>query len=209
MERAMWDSKFYAVGTWIYRLALINILWVLFTLVGGIIFGIFPATIAMFSVTRKWLTGDQEIPIFTTFIKTYKSEFLKGNLLGYILLVIGFMLFYDIKFFQTFEGIPFLLSYVFIFLFFFYCVMLLFIFPVFVHFKLNTFQYIKHAFLMILISPFWSILLIVMTFLIYYLTTQFPPFMIFFGISIQVVMIMWMSLKVFNKIAVKHARETE
>lgn len=203
MDGAIWETKFYAIGTWIYKLALVNLLWILFTLAGLVIFGFFPATVALFTVVRKWLMGDQEIPIFKTFIKTYRSEFIKGNLLSYIILAIGLLFFFDIKFFQGFNNAAYLLSYLFIFLFFTYCVMLLFVFPVYVHFKLSIYQYIKHAFLILLISPFRSILLLMMTFFIYYLTVQFSAIIIFFGMSVEALIIMWVSLKIFHKIEVK------
>lgn len=207
MERVLWNSKLYVVATWIYRLALVNLLWILFTLVGGIIIGVFPATIAMFSVARKWLMGETDVPVFRTFKQTYKSDFIKGNLLGYLALMLGAVFFFNIKFYQSFEGISFLLNYVFVFLFLSFGSALLYLFPVFVHFKLSIFQYIKHAYMMILISPFWTLYLLVITFLLYYFTTQFLPLFVFFGFSLQVVVIMWISLKIFHKIETKHNQE--
>lgn len=209
MGKFMWDGKLYAAGTWVYKLALINVLWIGFTLLGGIVLGIFPATIAMFTVTRKWLTGREDIPTVKTFISTYKKEFLKGNIVGYVMVIIGFLFFFDIKFFQTFDSGIFYLNYLFVGLFIIYCLMMLFIFPVYVHFKLSVFQYIKHSFLMLVISPLRTLSLFLMAFVIYYLTTQFTPALIFFGISIQVLMMMWIALKVFRKIELKHSDSVE
>src|SRR5690625_6342583 len=55
---------FYTLANWIMRLAYVNILWIAFSLVGIIILGFFPATIGMFTVIRKWIQGDGDIPIF-------------------------------------------------------------------------------------------------------------------------------------------------
>ncbi|MCL6574133.1 MAG: DUF624 domain-containing protein, partial [Bacillus sp. (in: Bacteria)] len=41
-------NNLHLISTWISNLVYINILWLTFTLLGGIISGIFPATIAMF-----------------------------------------------------------------------------------------------------------------------------------------------------------------
>ncbi|WP_421102885.1 DUF624 domain-containing protein [Sporosarcina psychrophila] len=53
----------YNVFEWITRLAYIYLLWILFSLAGGMISGFFPATIAMFAISREWLKGISEIPI--------------------------------------------------------------------------------------------------------------------------------------------------
>src|SRR5690625_1946818 len=89
---------FYTLANWIMRLAYVNILWIAFSLVGIIILGFFPATIGMFTVIRKWIQGDGDIPIFTTFWATYKKEFLKSNLLGLFLSLIGYILYIDFIF---------------------------------------------------------------------------------------------------------------
>src|SRR5690625_6922967 len=77
----------------IMRLAYVNLLWILFTILGLGIFGIFPATIALFAVTRKWVMGDRDIPVFSTFWQTFRKEFLKSTLLGWVLFVIGYMIY--------------------------------------------------------------------------------------------------------------------
>ncbi|BDG36084.1 DUF624 domain-containing protein [Saccharococcus caldoxylosilyticus] len=55
MPSGLLDGKLYRVCEWITRLACINILWMLFTLAGLIVFGIAPATVALFTIVRKWL----------------------------------------------------------------------------------------------------------------------------------------------------------
>src|SRR5690625_1020509 len=92
---------FYKISIWITKLALLNFLWLFYSLIGLILFGFFPATISMFTITRQWVIGNDEIPIFGTFWKTFKEEFSRSNLLGLTLLVISIILFIDIKYLFT------------------------------------------------------------------------------------------------------------
>ncbi len=71
---------YYRICTWIMRMAYVNLLWVAFSLLGLGIFGFFPATAAMFVVIRKWLSSEQDIPVFKTFWNAFKTEFIKINI---------------------------------------------------------------------------------------------------------------------------------
>ena len=74
--------KIYDISAWITRLMYVNLLWILFMLAGLIVMGVFPSTTAMFSVTRKWILGETDTPVFHTFWKAYKQNFLQSNLVG-------------------------------------------------------------------------------------------------------------------------------
>ncbi|EGL81480.1 protein of unknown function DUF624 [Caldalkalibacillus thermarum TA2.A1] len=144
----------YAVCEWIMRLAYLNILWIVFTLLGGIILGIAPATTAMFTITRKWVRGEYYISLFSAFIDAYKKEFKNANLLFLILLSTGMILTIDLWFFKTMDGgVNPLLYYLTIFLLINYSIMTLYVFPVFVHYDLKLLQYFKHAWIIGIASP--------------------------------------------------------
>ena len=60
-------------------MAYANALWVLFSLLGLIVLGIAPATVALFSITKDWAKKDWDQPVFQTFWQTYKTEFFRAN----------------------------------------------------------------------------------------------------------------------------------
>ncbi|MDU4936768.1 MAG: DUF624 domain-containing protein, partial [Peptostreptococcaceae bacterium] len=60
---------------WIWRFMQLNFYWSIFTVFGLGVFGIMPSTVATFYILRKWIQGELEIPIFSTFKETYKKEF--------------------------------------------------------------------------------------------------------------------------------------
>jgi uncharacterized membrane protein YesL len=86
------------------KLAYVNGLWMLFSLVGFIVVGFFPATVAMMTICRMWLNGESEIPIFKTFVKTYKSALISSNLLGWILAGVGVLLYINFLVLQANTG---------------------------------------------------------------------------------------------------------
>src|SRR5690625_1422043 len=104
----------YNASDWIVRIAYINVLWIFFSLVGLLIFGFFPAITAMFAVIRKVIRTEREITVFKTFWESYKSEIFTANIIGWILVVVGHILYIDYQFFTKFDNwvgtvIPFLL----------------------------------------------------------------------------------------------------
>src|SRR5690625_1995366 len=66
------SGRLYRICEVITKFAYVNILWFVFTLLSLIIFGFMPATVALFSVTRKWVMGDMDVPVFSTFWGTYR-----------------------------------------------------------------------------------------------------------------------------------------
>ncbi len=66
------------------KLVYLNILWMGFSLLGGLVLGFAPATMAMFAVNRNWIWGDQERPLFPLFWEKYRREFWAANAVGWI-----------------------------------------------------------------------------------------------------------------------------
>lgn len=83
----------YHITLWVARLFYLNVLWVLFTVAGVGILGIFPSTLAMLFLIKIWLE-DRTQPVFKTFLKIYKENFVKANLLGWIVSPIFVLLIY-------------------------------------------------------------------------------------------------------------------
>lgn len=79
MDTTGMTGKLYQACQWISRLAYLNLLWLIFISVGLVIFGVAPSTVAMFTIIRKWIQGEREMPIFSTFIEIFKREFWTSN----------------------------------------------------------------------------------------------------------------------------------
>lgn len=192
---------YYQICIWIMRMAYINLLWIAFSLLGLGVFGFFPSTVAMFVVIRKWVTGEKDIPIFQTFWDAFKKDFIKTNVLGYILFFVGFILYIDLKFVQGQSSVFFtILKFGLLILFFIYFIILLYIFPIFVHFQLTFKQYIKWSIVIGIVHPILTLLMVAGVLVAYYVTfSMVPGLMIFFGGSTIAFVIMWGAFQTFSK----------
>lgn len=185
-------------------LAYVNLLWFTFTIVGLVAFGIFPSTASLYTVVRKWMVQGTDTPVWKTFWGTYRKEFLKANLVGYLFLLIGWLLFIDLKFFQH-QGNVFglVISYVFVIAFIIYMVMALFLFPVFVHYDLKILKYLKQTFFIVMLRPLEVIFAVIGSIGVYYLMIYVPGLIPFFSMSLLAYVTMWSAYRAFEKISLK------
>ena len=76
MNVGKFGEKFYAITEYVMQLAYINLLWILFTLLGFGIFGLFPSTAALFAVTNEWVTEQKNRKCSARFGDTIVSTLL-------------------------------------------------------------------------------------------------------------------------------------
>ena len=184
------------------KLAYLNLLWILFTLMGLFIFGLFPATIAMFTILRK-IVLKEDFNIFGLFWKTYKEEFFKGNLLGLFLVVINIITITHFLFFKEVTGAVEVLFFPMVIVAILLLLMTLFVFPVYVHFHLNFLNVFKTSFSFMLLYPLSSLSLVVNSLIFIFIMYNFPAIIIFYGGSIIGLIIMTSANRAFKKNAEK------
>ncbi|MBU9711627.1 YesL family protein [Evansella tamaricis] len=194
-------SPFFLACDWIMKLAYLNLLWFGFTIVGGIIFGIAPATASVFSIVRKWMEGDGDISITKFFWNTFRKEFLKVNLLGFILLIIGGILIFDIYFFLHLEGIVSqILTILFVFVLINFIIVLLYIFPVYVHYDLKVLQYLKFTIIVALSNPLQSLLMGVLVVSSAFIVLWNSALVLFFSVAPLSMILMLITYRIFQKL---------
>ncbi|WP_456276435.1 YesL family protein [Bacillus sp. AK128] len=203
------SGRFFLISEWISRFAYVNFLWILFTLLGGVVIGFMPATVSLFAVTRKWVKGELDVPVFTTFWKTYRQEFFKSNLLGLMLFVLGYILYVDLAFLPT-EGILFIvLRFAVIVVTFLFFIVLLYIFPVYVHYNWKNRTYIKYALILGASFPHYTFGMIIGMFILYFLISLLPGIIPFFSVSLLAYFVMWVSFQMFTKTEVLLVNNSE
>lgn len=192
-----WINK---LSRYIMNLMYVNFLWLLFSLLGLIITGFFPSTVAMFTVVRKWVLGESGIPIFEIFWSSYRKQFLKSNLLGYSLSIIGIVIYTDLFFLQQVENNFLQILYIpALFLTLLYLLTLLFVIPIFVHYDVKGFQIIKNAIYISIISPISIIKMVLSLLIIGYLMITFPALWVLFSGSVSSYFIMRFANSAFLK----------
>jgi uncharacterized membrane protein YesL len=203
-------SGLYKVSLWVTRFAWLNILWLISTLIGLILFGLMPATIAMFTVVRKWIQKDYDVNVFTTFVKAYKENFIRANFFGIIIYVTGYVLSIFLKYtglMNESELYPILFG-LFVLAAFFYAMLIIYIAPVYVHFDLKFTQYIRYAVTIGSVNLHYSICMLTLLTGIYFLSFRYPGFGLFFSFSLSAYIIMFLANLGFAQLLKKQQEQT-
>src|SRR5699024_7999088 len=90
-------SVYMTIGEWIFKILLLNFYWFIFSLLGLFVLGLFPSTAALFATIRQDIKSGEDIKLFRNFFHYYKQEFMKANILGYILLVSVVILLFNLQ----------------------------------------------------------------------------------------------------------------
>lgn len=192
---------FYKFSEWFTKIIYLNILWVFFSLLGLLTFGFFPATIALFSVIRLILIKEEEFPVFKTFWYYFKKEFLKGNGIGWGIVMILTIFYFNIQFFRTTENeILQFFYYPMLILAFLFCMTVLYFIPTYVHYNLRFLHTIKNSFLIMIFNPLNTFTMISSIFVIGFPSMMFPTIIPFISISLIVLFIMMAALRSYKRI---------
>jgi uncharacterized membrane protein YesL len=84
-----------------YRLLYLNLLWLLFTAAGLLVGGVFPSTVALFAVTKKWVIDREEITVFDAYRRIFGLHLIRANLWGYANLLLGSVLVAELVFLRS------------------------------------------------------------------------------------------------------------
>ncbi|MEH6994969.1 YesL family protein [Neobacillus drentensis] len=201
----VWGGLYKAMD-WIMKFVYVQFLWTIFSVAGFLVLGLFPSTMAMFAVTRKWIMKDTDIPIFQTFWQIYKSEFFRTNIVGWINVGIGFVFYFYLRFFKELDGIMFdILFCLALALCVIYLMNLLFIAPVFVHYQLKIIEILKYSIMIALYNPFHAIAMAATAVGFFYLVSYIPGLIPFLSVSIVAFVFMWIAHLAFLRIEKKSA----
>ncbi|CAG7625089.1 hypothetical protein PAESOLCIP111_02690 [Paenibacillus solanacearum] len=219
----------YRITEWIMRLSVINLLWVLcaapFFFLGLILlqaqtsdqvfqmlflmcvispFTLFPSTTAMFSVARKWLTGEEDAPLLKTFFRGYKSNFLQSMLGGFIYLILGVILYTNYSFYGGQTSVFGVLRFLVLSLSVILTISLFHFFSILSHLHMKLLQIMKSALLITIGSPIRSLSLIVLIGVIVYVSFFKFTFLIpFFMGSLIAIVSFWHFNLIFGKLQMK------
>ncbi|MFG6117926.1 YesL family protein [Thalassobacillus sp. B23F22_16] len=210
MVEKQWMGTLNNIFIWFANIAYLNILWLFFTILGLVVAGIGPSTVALFSVIRQLLPKDSEVKITKTFLYYYKRAFIQANLLFYTMLLIGAIIAVDLYFLYQVDNIwanvfQFLLLIISIF----YIVTIIYLVPVYVHYDLSFMQYFKQAVLVSFLKPFYTLFIILSLILCYFIFIYLPPLLIFLSVSLPAFFIAATANHLFYKIEMKSGKNSE
>ncbi|MEW9698511.1 YesL family protein [Paenibacillus sp. SI8] len=220
----------YKISEWIMRLSVINLLWMLcsipvffFGFMGLVSqsqdalistlpilavlapFTFFPATAAMFTVTRKWVTGEEDVPLLKTYFRGYKENYVQ-SMVGGIFFIIIFAIIIVNYFFYIKQGSSLkILAVLFIAFTVIATIALFNFFSIMVHLHMKIFQIFKNSILITIGNPINSIVLLLCNGAIVYIClTKLNFFLVvFFMGSIVATFSFWQFNRSFTKLQIK------
>ncbi|WP_277678477.1 YesL family protein [Gracilibacillus dipsosauri] len=186
---------------WVMKLTYLNILWFLFTLIGLVFLGFGPATLAMFSVSRKWILEKEEVPVFQVFWHNFKKNFFQANLLVYTHLILVYLLSVYYLLISGLEGVIGDLFQVITLVTTCYFILIICMsFPLFSHAKLSIFHYLKYSAMIVISHPFHMLALAFSILLICLLFLLLPGLIPFFSGSMTSLVTMYIASNIFRKL---------
>ncbi|WP_067621676.1 YesL family protein [Alicyclobacillus acidiphilus] len=190
--------RFISLGTqWIVRIVVASLLLLVFTCLGAGIFGVMPAMVGLFSVTRAWSRGRFDIKIASVYWKTFRGEFVSSNIVGLIYGAAACILVVDIShLLHRHSLIGYLAIIPSLLVAMFYLMNVVYIFPVMSHYKANAFQYIRIAAVLVGTQPMISLLLVVIVGCYAILLRGLIPVL---GISLVALFVTWLSNPVLER----------
>jgi uncharacterized membrane protein YesL len=191
----------YSLTEWITKFAYLNILWIGFSLLGLVVFGFLPATVALFTILRKWIMGEYETPVFQTFWTTYKKEFFKGNLLGIVFVFLAGLVYVDLYFMDLNGSNGLQVTHIPLYLMILAIVMTVFYtIPVYVHYNTGFVQIFKNAFLIMLVNPMSNVVMLAGVASTIFVLNALPALLFIFGGSFTAAIIMASCFLAFQRV---------
>jgi len=185
------DGKFAGVLNWISRLLYLQVIWVLFCIIGLLIGGIFPATFAMFGIIRIWIREEKDIQIYKKFSEMYKESFVKTNILGWLMVLFGFSNYFYLNWFSSMTGaISLILISGIVFISLAFLMTSLFVMPVYVHYDVGLLKVVRFAATIAVTHPLHILGMVITIISFWYFMIVLPIIFLFIGMSLLVFILM-------------------
>lgn len=121
-------------------------------------FVLFPATGGLFSLVRKWVMGESDVPIIKTYFLGYKENYKQSLVGGVFYTLLFFVIYIDYTVYMTkFDNLQFV-GIVMLLMLLLLALSLFNFFSMLVHYHMGVFQMIKNAILVTLIRPVRAIM---------------------------------------------------
>lgn len=173
------NSRFLHYTEKIVDLFLLNLLWLIMCIP---VITIFPATVSMYGVIRKWTMGKETNGIFRTFFLLFRECLIQSFGISVLWAALSLFIYTDFRIVHLdgsmghliLLGILWLLS-------LFFLAITVYLFPIMAHFDTNWKNVIKNALTLAITYPLSTILLMMLVLLSLYLVYLLPLFIFILG----------------------------
>lgn len=177
IENKTFNDKLYFVFNILFYLVMTNLAMFFLSLIGVVVLTFMPALVALVVIVNS-VYFKQEFPVFKTFVKIFLKEYIRSQKIFFALIIIGGIIGFDIYFFylrinESFVYLVFL--WVFIFIAILFILMLTHILHVYIYFpNFSVYETIKMSLLLSVTNLINSIIIIILTFGLFYVIIKIP-----------------------------------
>lgn len=194
--RASWVIRLYEATGEVWWAIRLNLLWTAFTLLGGVVLGIGPATVAAYTLARRHARGES-FPALPAFLDVYRRQFVRGTTLLLAVLGVSVFLVGDYLYFAA-RGpsavAPRLATLVALAA---VVVIVAYLLPMVVHYDLRASAFLPKASLFALSRPASSALLLFVFLAVVQVTATYPVLALVISVGGWIQLDTWLCLRFF------------
>jgi uncharacterized membrane protein YesL len=195
MTSRAWSIGLHDAADEVFWAAKLNLLWMTFTLAGGVILGVGPATVAAYTVARRHASGES-FSAWPAFVTAYRREFGRGNVLVLPLAGVAVLLITNYFYFASMGSAASAARLTTAAALVALAVIAAHLLPMAVHYDLRTRDYLPKASLFALTRPAASVLLLFVLIAIGYAVTMYP-FLAVVAVGGWIQLDTWLCLRLF------------
>ncbi|WP_328992933.1 DUF624 domain-containing protein [Kribbella sp. NBC_01245] len=196
MTLSGWSLRLYEAADELFWAFTLTLLWIVFTLAGGVILGIGPATVAAYTVARRRASGES-FQGWSAFLTAYRREFVRGSLLvlplagAFALLAANYFWFASIGPAAAVPRLATVAALVAL------IVVSSYLLPMFVHYDLPARAYLPKASLFAITRPASSVVLLFVLAAVVYVADTFPFLGLVLAVGAWIQLDTWLCLRFF------------
>lgn len=201
MRKIDWPNMIVKGIEWFARLAVLNLVWLLFSLP---IFTFLPATVAMMVVLKKWRDNDdRDVPVFSLYKQVFFAFFKRSYRMGWPFIIVGIILVINLGFFFSVTSqfsLFFILKNANIFLAFLYLLLFFYSLAVSTFLEGSSKKIIGFAFIMLFSQIGETLRILLYLFLVAVIFNFYPALLFFFSGSVLGMVFLSASEKAYTNI---------
>ena len=197
MTSPAWSIRLYEAADEVFWAAELTLLWTVFTLAGGVVLGVGPATVAAYTLARRRASGEA-FGAWSAFAATWRREFGRGSALVLPLAGAAVLLITNYFYFATLGSAATALRLITGVTFAVLALIAAYLLPMAVHYDLPTRAFVGKALLFALTRPAASVLLLFVLVAVGYATSTFP-FLLVVAVGGWIQLSTWLCLRLFEE----------
>jgi uncharacterized membrane protein YesL len=195
MTSRAWSIRLYEAADEVFWAAELTLLWTVFTLAGGVVLGVGPATVAAYTLARRRAVGES-FGAWAAFATVWRREFGRGSLLILPLVGATVLLITNYFYFATLGSAATVLRLLTIAALVVLTMIAVYVLPMWVHYDLPTRAYVPKALLFALTRPAASVLLLFVFTAVAYASVTYP-FVLVVAVGGWIQLDTWLCLRFF------------